>query len=126
METGSVRELLVWQKATKLVTEIYFLTRDFPDEELYLLTARIRRAIASVAENITEGYEQETPSDYIHFLRLSLKSLREFQDKLKIAANDKYCTPNAFAFFMAQSQEISYLLFKLMYKIETESHPPKQ
>ena len=126
METGSVRELLVWQKTTKLVTEIYFLTRNFPDEELYGLTAHIRRAIASVAENITEGYEQESPSEYIRFLRLSLKSLREFQEKLEIAFNFHYCDSSTFALFMAQSNEVSRLLFNLMYKIETESHPPKQ
>jgi four helix bundle protein len=39
----SFRDLIVWQKSMRLVTEIYKITRSFPSEELYALTSQLRR-----------------------------------------------------------------------------------
>ena len=44
----SHRDLIAWQKAMVLVTDVYDLTKTFPREETYGLTAQIRRAAASV------------------------------------------------------------------------------
>jgi len=41
------RELVVWQKAMTLVTDVYRVTRGFPKDELYGLTAQLRRAAVS-------------------------------------------------------------------------------
>jgi hypothetical protein len=38
------KDLVVWQKAMDLVTEIYKATDSFPKEEVYSLTDQIRRA----------------------------------------------------------------------------------
>jgi hypothetical protein len=43
----SHRDLIAWQKAMVLVTDVYGLTRAFPREEVYGLTSQIRRAAAS-------------------------------------------------------------------------------
>ncbi len=51
----SYRDLIVWQKATALVTEIYHATRGFPREEMFGLTSQLRRSAVSVASNIAEG-----------------------------------------------------------------------
>ncbi|HEY1254350.1 MAG TPA: four helix bundle protein [Terracidiphilus sp.] len=51
----SFRDLLVWQKATDLTETIYRLTRNFPREEIYGLSAQIRRAAISIPSNIAEG-----------------------------------------------------------------------
>ena len=48
-------KLLIWQKAMDFGEDIYAVTRDFPNEELYNLTSQIRRAADSVALNISEG-----------------------------------------------------------------------
>ena len=41
-----------WQFADDLTVSLYFLTRDFPREELYGITSQLRRAASSVAANI--------------------------------------------------------------------------
>src|SRR5947209_16440991 len=51
----SYRELIAWQKARALVTEIYKSTETFPSRELYGLTSQIRRAAVSVPSNIAGG-----------------------------------------------------------------------
>jgi len=39
----SYRDLIVWQKAIGMVTEIYSSSRNFPREETYGLTSQLRR-----------------------------------------------------------------------------------
>jgi four helix bundle protein len=51
----SYRDLIAWKKAMRLVTEVYQATRSFPRDELYGLTAQLRRAAVSVPSNIAEG-----------------------------------------------------------------------
>jgi four helix bundle protein len=38
----SYRDLIVWQKATAMVTEIYRGTQGFPREEMFGLTSQLR------------------------------------------------------------------------------------
>ena len=49
------KDLVAWQKAMDLVTEIYRVTRKFPKDELFGLTSQLRRAALSIPSNIAEG-----------------------------------------------------------------------
>ena len=48
------KDLIVWQKSMDLVTEIYKITKTFPQEEKYGLISQIRRSAVSVPSNIAE------------------------------------------------------------------------
>jgi four helix bundle protein len=52
----SYRDLLIWQKSMDLIVDIYKVSAKFSKEEIYGLTAQIRRASISVPSNIAEGY----------------------------------------------------------------------
>jgi four helix bundle protein len=56
----SYRDLLVWQRAIELVVLVYRFSAEFPRNEIYGLTAQIRRASVSVPSNIAEGYGRGT------------------------------------------------------------------
>lgn len=71
------QELLVWQKAHQCVLEVYKLTRTFPKEELFVLTAQIRRSVISIAANIVEGYRKRTKPNKIKFMNIAQGSLDE-------------------------------------------------
>ena len=45
---GDYKQLGVWKKAHQLTLDIYQMTMDFPKEEIYGLTAQIRRAALSI------------------------------------------------------------------------------
>ena len=49
------KELDVWKKSMILVTDIYKVSNDFPNSELYGLTSQIRWAAVSIPSNIAEG-----------------------------------------------------------------------
>jgi four helix bundle protein len=48
------RDLIAWQKAIAMVTDIY-RAQGFPRQETYGLTSQIRRSAVSVPSNIAEG-----------------------------------------------------------------------
>ena len=51
----SFHDLVAWQKAMELVTEIYQVSQKFPKEEMFGLTSQIRRAAVSIPSNIAEA-----------------------------------------------------------------------
>ncbi|ARN79233.1 four helix bundle protein [Nonlabens spongiae] len=54
----SFKTLLAYQKAFGLAMEIFEVSKNFPREEIYSLTDKIRRSSRSVCANITEAYRR--------------------------------------------------------------------
>jgi len=50
--------LTVYRKAFQLSMDVYEVSKNFPREELYSLTAQIRRSSRSVCANLAEGYKK--------------------------------------------------------------------
>lgn len=73
----SFQDLLVWQKAHQLVLDIYQLTKDLPQSELYGLTSQIRRAAVSVPANIAEGFIKQSNLEKKRFYNIAEGSLEE-------------------------------------------------
>jgi len=84
------KDLVVWQKAMKLVSEVYRATAAFPREELYGLTSQIRRAAVSVPSNIAEGQGRLTRGEFRQFLGQAKGSLLELETQLVIAVDLGY------------------------------------
>ncbi len=79
------RKLKVWGRAHRVVLEVYQVTRGFPKEERYGLTAQIRRAAASVPANIAEGCGRGGGRDFARFLHVALGSASELEYHLLLA-----------------------------------------
>lgn len=78
--------LEVWELSKQLIKVVYRITSSFPKSEEYNLTSQIKRAVISVALNITEGSMRKSKKEFRQFLRISLGSLVEVDTCLKIAA----------------------------------------
>ena len=78
-------KLRAFESADKLVLEVYRATRQFPKDELFGLTAQVRRACVSIASNIVEGCARRTEADYLHFLDMAYASAREAQYQVSLA-----------------------------------------
>lgn len=112
------RDLIVWQKAMAFVTEIYRKTKVFPREEVYGLTAQIRRCAVSIPSNIAEGYGRNSTSDYIRFLQIASGSLYELQTQLEISANLEYLNKSELEQLYSFSREIERMLSSLIRKLD--------
>ncbi|WP_316929379.1 four helix bundle protein [Flavobacterium limnosediminis] len=79
--------MIVWKKSMLIVTSIYKLTSQFPDDEKFGLTSQIKRSAVSIPSNIAEGYGRNYRKDYSRFLQISRGSLYENQTQMEIAVN---------------------------------------
>ncbi len=85
-----------FKRADELTIQIYATTKSFPREEIFGLTHQIRKAVVSVAANISEGAARESKREYLHFLYIARGSLAETEyflhlsHKLGYLSNDHY------------------------------------
>lgn len=79
------QRLLAWQKSMDLVVKMYEITRTLPREEIYGLTAQIRRASVSVPSNISEGAAGRSVTQFRNFLSIAIGSLNQVSTQLEIA-----------------------------------------
>ena len=107
------KELKVWQKSMELLTAVYLKSRDFPKEEIYGLTAQIRRAAVSIPSNIAEGCGRKTEKDFYNFLSISLGSAFELETQLIISKNLEYITEDDFKIFELELHHIQNMIIKL-------------
>jgi four helix bundle protein len=114
---ASFKELIVWQRAIELTTEIYRLTAAFPSFEQFGLSNQLRRASVSIASDIAEGYGRSTRGEYLQFLGHSRGSTCELQTQLVIAKALDFGAPNAHESAEKLSAEVSRLLIALMSKL---------
>jgi four helix bundle protein len=107
---GSYRDLIAWQKAMVLVTDVYRVTENYPQREIYGLTRQVREAACSVPSNIAEGKGRQTKKDYVQFLYRARGSLYETQTQLEIGKNLKFLSDEVFTKTFAQCIEVGRVL----------------
>ena len=81
------KDLDVWIKSIELVTEIYSITANFPNEEKYGIVSQIRRAAVSIPSNIAEGCARFSDKENLRFLDIARGSLAELETQLIISKN---------------------------------------
>jgi len=89
-------KLRSFELADRLAVAIYGVATRFPCEEMFGLSAQLRRAAVSTASNIVESSARSSQSEYIHFLNIAYASAREVEYQVSLAArvgflNDTSC-----------------------------------
>ena len=118
MKINSYRNLIVWQKSVALVTDIYTLTKSFPQEEKFGIVSQLNRASVSIPSNITEGWGRESSKNYLQFLRISRGSLMETETLLEISKNLNYINDSEFKVISDNIEEVSKILQGLIKSIQ--------
>jgi four helix bundle protein len=96
------RKLRTFHLADELVSQSYRLTRGFPREEVFGLTAQIRRAAVSIPTNIVEGSFRNSEAEYLNFLNIALGSAAELGYLLELAGKLDYLTEEELSGTMKQ------------------------
>lgn len=85
----SHKDLDAWRVAMDLAEEIYDMTRGFPRDEQFGLTAQMRRAAVSIPSNIAEGAARQGQKEFAQFLFISLGSASELETHLELSKRVK-------------------------------------
>ncbi len=93
MRVNRHRSLLAWQACRELTRAVYAETRRFPPEERVGLSSQLRRAAASSASNIAEGYARTGARETAHGVSVALGSLAEVDTLLAVAADAGLLAP---------------------------------
>jgi four helix bundle protein len=87
---GDYQRLEAWQLAHELTIDVYRITLGFPREEVYGLSAQLRRAVASVESNISEGFGYGVDRQACRYRRIARGSANEVECQLLIARDLGY------------------------------------
>lgn len=110
-----------WKRSDDLAVAIYERTRTFPKEEIYGLTAQLRRAAFSVPANIAEGSARESKRDYLHYLYIARGSLTEAQYFLHLSHRLGYLSDSHYRILGEQVKITFRCLHGLIQAVERES-----
>ena len=69
----------------QLVTDVYHITKTFPEQERFGLISQMRRAAVSIPSNVAEGAARKTSKEFIQYLYISQGSLSELDTQVEIA-----------------------------------------
>jgi four helix bundle protein len=116
----SYRELVAWNKAMELVTEIYRVTHTFPKEELFGLMSQLRRAAVSIPSNIAEGKGRLSKGEFRQFLGNARGSLAEVETQILIAQNLFYLDKSAAEKLLAMVEEVGKVLNGLISAVKNQ------
>lgn len=118
----SFTDLNAWKEGHALVLMIYKITKEFPKEEVFGLTAQIKRAAVSFTSNIAEGFSRNSYKEKSQFYAIALGSLTEIQNQLLIARDVGYLSQKEFIVIADQTVEISKITNGLIKKTKSIIH----
>lgn len=118
-------ELIAWQKARVLTSEIYKATADGDFGRDFGLKNQIQRAAVSVMSNLAEGFERARPAEFHQFLSISKASCAELRSQLYVAFDVGYLDKNQFEDLMALAQEVARIVGGLRGAVERKRDAQK-
>ena len=110
----SFEDLEVWQMGMALAEECYRLTAKFSRDEIYTLTAQMRRAAISVPSNIAEGHGRESTPAFIQHLRIAQGSLKELQTQHLLSKRLAMAAEHEFEPLLSKCERIGKMLRSLI------------
>lgn len=111
-------QMSVWQKAFKLMIQVYKVTRIFPKEEKFGMVSDMRRAANSAVHNISEGFGRYEKLDKTRFYKISRGSCYELISQLLASHALDYVAKNESNSLIEGYKEVINELDSLIKSIE--------
>jgi len=103
-------KLIVWQKAVDLSDVVNQVSKQFPKDEVYILTSQIKRAADSVSLNIAEGSTGQSNPEFNRFLGIALWSAIEVVGCIFLAKRREYISDDDFDKIYKMCEEILVMI----------------
>jgi four helix bundle protein len=96
MKIERFEDIEAWQLGRELTRMVYRLTAKPGFEKDFGLKGQIQDAAGSSMHNIAEGFDSESNTEFIRFLRYAKRSCTEVQSELYVALDASYISPEEF------------------------------
>ena len=117
---GSVRDLVVYQRAFDSAMKIFEISKKFPKEEMFSLTDQMRRSSRSVCATIAEGWRKRRyKAVFINKLTDAEQEAAETQTWLEFAQRCHYIDDQTFESLDKGYEEIFAMLFSMEKKADS-------
>ena len=113
-------DLIAWQKARILASEIYRITNTGGFAKDYGLKDQIRRASVSVVSNIAEGFDRHSSAEFHRFLVIAKGSCAEVRAQLYIALDVGYLKEEQFTELTKLAIETSKIINGLRVSVQRQ------
>jgi four helix bundle protein len=117
-DISDFKDLRIWQKGMEIAEKSYFLTKSFPQDELYGMVQQIRRSASSIPANIAEGYGRRYTREYLRFLNIAQGSINELETHLILSVRVGLCERNQIEIIISLLKEESRMVISLIKKLE--------
>ena len=107
-------DLEVWQQGKTLTLKVYEITSHFPHDEVYGITAQVKRAALSVPANIAEGFGRFHFMDKAKFYLNARGSLYELKSHLLIGKELGFIKNEVSCSTVEQIEKLSFKLNNLI------------
>ena len=118
-------KLIVWQKAVDLSDLINQVSKNFPRDEIYILTSQIKRAADSVSLNIAEGSTGQSNLEFKRFLGIALRSNIEVVGCIYLAKRRGFLKNEDFERIYKLCEELLVMINSLKNKLNSNEKPVK-
>ena len=122
MTIQTYRDLRAWQLGMEFAVRVYELTKILPREELYGLSAQLRRAAVAIPSNVAEGHQHRNKS-YRHHVVIAIGSLAEVETQLELAQRLKLAADDDLAPIRDVGVELRRVLHGLRRSIAPRPEP---
>jgi four helix bundle protein len=117
------KELKAWQKAHRLVLDIYRNASRFPPAERFGLTAHLCKSATSVPSNIAEGCGRSGERELARFLTIAAGSASETEYQLILARDLGYLLPDGHRVLDDQTNEVKRMLYAFIKTLKNVQAP---
>jgi four helix bundle protein len=93
-----------------LTLAVYGLTASFPPDELFGLTAQLRRSCASISANLAEGCGRNGDAELARFCSIAMGSASELDYHLLLARDLKLLDAKAYTDLAERTSEVKRMI----------------
>ena len=110
-------DIFAWQKAQDLAFEIYKVFGSIKD---YGFKDQICRAAVSISNNIAEGFDRSSNTEFVRFLYIALASCSEVKSMLYLSEKLNYTTNVQNTILLEQTSEVHKMIRGLIAHIKNQ------
>ncbi|MDR3227116.1 MAG: four helix bundle protein [Prevotellaceae bacterium] len=107
MKIQKFEDIIAWQKAQNLAVDIY---QHFDKIKDFGFKDQICRAAVSVSNNIAEGFDRNSDTDFLRFLYIAISSCSEVKSMLYLAERLNFINGEQKTLLLEKADEISKIL----------------